>query len=210
MPQKPKTWVDEIVEALIELGGHGFLNDIYDRIEDRIIEGKCLKTLTPRWHETVRRIIELNSMDSLSYNGKHNIFYAVDGIGKGHWGLVSFEPNSINVDLTEDDAGFIEGKKYLRQHVCRERNAKLIKEAKQRFKNEHEGKLFCEVCGFNFLEYYGIEYIEAHHLVPISEIPEGYKTKLDDIAIVCANCHRILHRRRPWLKKQNIKELLNI
>ncbi len=41
------------------------------------------------------------------------------------------------------------------------------------------------------------EYIEAHHLVPLSfyaedEIPE--LSPRDDFAVVCANCHRMLHR----------------
>jgi hypothetical protein len=38
----------------------------------------------------------------------------------------------------------------------------------------------------------------------LSEYIQGQKTKLQDLALVCANCHRMLHRRRPWL---SIKEL---
>ena len=62
--------------------------------------------------------------------------------------------------------------------------------------------LSCEVCKFDFLATHGEigrGYIECHHTLPISDYTSGQKTKLQDLAIVCANCHRMLHRRRPWL-----------
>ena len=34
------------------------------------------------------------------------------------------------------------------------------------------------------------------------------KTKIEDIALVCSNCHKMLHRKRPWLKMSEIKSLL--
>jgi putative restriction endonuclease len=33
-------------------------------------------------------------------------------------------------------------------------------------------------------------------------------TKVDDLALVCANCHRMLHRRRPWLNPADLRNLL--
>lgn len=58
----------------------------------------------------------------------------------------------------------------LRKHIYKEGNPKLVIEAKKQFK-EYNGKLFCEVCGFNFEKVYGelgIDYIEAHHIKAIS------------------------------------------
>ncbi|MFN3092826.1 hypothetical protein [Bacillus pumilus] len=37
---------------------------------------------------------------------------------------------------------------------------------------------------------------------------EGHSTKVEDIAIVCSNCHRMLHRKRPWLNKDQLKLLI--
>lgn len=37
---------------------------------------------------------------------------------------------------------------------------------------------------------------------------EGEETKIEDIAIVCSNCHRMLHRKRPWLSINELKQLL--
>lgn len=112
--------------------------------------------------------------------------------------------------LTEDDEGFPEGKLKLKQHLVRERNPEVIKLAKERYLAEH-GKLICEVCEFDFKARYGDigeGYIEGHHTKPISEMAENEETKVEDIALVCANCHRMLHRKRPWLTINELKQLL--
>lgn len=154
--------------------------------------------------------IERFSSDSLAYSQDRDIFYSEDGIRKGHWGLRNFEPEGNNVDLTNDDEGFEEGKKQLRQHILRERNHMVITLAKNKFKEEH-GKLYCKICGFDFENKYGEigkDFIEGHHIIPVSEIPENYKTKVNDIVLVCSNCHSMLHKKRPWLKKEELKKLM--
>jgi len=44
----------------------------------------------------------------------------------------------------------------------------------------------------------GRGFIEAHHTIAVSELYRGAKTKAKDIALLCPNCHRMVHRRRPW------------
>jgi len=76
---------------------------------------------------------------------------------------------------------------------------------------EKNGKLFCEVCEFVFADKYGDigqDFIEAHHNKAISEMKENEKTKVSDLIMVCSNCHKMLHRRRPWLTKEKLKLLL--
>lgn len=49
----------------------------------------------------------------------------------------------------------------------------------------------------NFSEVYGdlgTGYIEAHHKVPVSSLKDGDETKLSDLAALCANCHRVIHK----------------
>lgn len=56
---------------------------------------------------------------------------------------------------------------------------------------------FVKVFGFDFVEAYGevgTDFIEEHHIVPLSEIGTQYTATVDDIAMVCANCHKMLHR----------------
>ena len=200
-------WLDEIIEAIEELGGHAFYKDIYDKIIERdnmdLVQNKS-------WTASVRGPIERYSSDSDVYNGKMDIFYSVEGKGKGHWGLRNFTPTIKNIDITDDDSGFPEGRKRLKQHVVRERDPRVIKKAKDMFK-EKNGKIYCEVCGFDYESVYGEigkDYIEGHHIKPVSELEENEVTKVEDIVLVCANCHRMLHRKRPWLSKEKLKLLI--
>ncbi len=63
----------------------------------------------------------------------------------------------------------------------------------------NDGRLRCEVpgCGFDFLEVYGElgrGYAHVHHLLPLSRSPEeGRILRLGDLAIVCPNCHAMIH-----------------
>lgn len=68
--------------------------------------------------------------------------------------------------------------------------------------------LKCEVCGFSFFEFYGEHgrnFIEAHHKKPISKLTPGSRTHINDIALVCANCHRMLHRGEHSLTLEELK-----
>ena len=59
----------------------------------------------------------------------------------------------------------------------------------------------CEVCEFDFAVTYGeggSGYIECHHIVPL-HVSGAARRKLSDPALLCANCHRMIHARPPWL-----------
>lgn len=70
----------------------------------------------------------------------------------------------------------------------------------------------CAVCGFNFGDFYGAigeEFIHVHHLRSISSIGEEYEVDpIEDLRPVCPNCHAMLHRERPALSIENLKELI--
>jgi hypothetical protein len=112
-----------------------------------------------------------------------------------------------------DDGGeieFPEGETLQQQHTKRERNPKLVRLAKARFKGKH-GRLFCEVCRFDFEFTYGqpgVDFIEAHHTIPVSLLPPGAKTKVSNLALVCSNCHRMLHRTRPWRSIPQLRSIV--
>lgn len=109
-----------------------------------------------------------------------------------------------------DAAAFPEGRVSYRQHRLRERNGAVIDLAKSQAKIKH-GRLACCVCDFDFAAMYGPvgeDFIEGHHTKPVSELEEGATTKVSDIALVCANCHRMLHRKRPWLGVHDLQSLL--
>nr|MBA3443228.1 DUF3578 domain-containing protein [Pyrinomonadaceae bacterium] len=109
--------------------------------------------------------------------------------------------NELNIDTpigdplqpTDIDTP-LEEKRNIRYHRVIERNRRLANRAK-----DIHGYT-CQVCAFDFFKRYGElgrEYIEAHHKIPISILPEN-RTKLsprDDFAVVCSNCHRMIHRK---------------
>jgi len=95
----------------------------------------------------------------------------------------------------------------LKLHKIRERDSSIIASAKALAKKEK--RFYCEVCTFNFEEYYpglGKGFIECHHKQPIS-LGGVRITKVQDLAIVCANCHRMLHRKNEEGNYYNIDEL---
>ena len=96
---------------------------------------------------------------------------------------------------------YAEGMRYSRERHFWARNPALSRRAK-----EHYG-LTCQACGFNFTAAYGKlaeGYIECHHLNPISERParewtQQITTSIEDVRVLCANCHRVVHRFKPAL-----------
>lgn len=103
-----------------------------------------------------------------------------------------------------------EGTRQLKSHYRRERSGKLISLKKEQYKKLH-GLLRCEICGLSFVEIYpkslGEDFIEVHHKVPLSQIENFVRTTLDDLLLVCANCHRMIHRTKDC--EQNLELLLN-
>ena len=87
-----------------------------------------------------------------------------------------------------------ENKRRFQYHKRIERNKKLACVAKR-----IHGHI-CQACGFDFAVTYGplgSQYIEAHHLMPLSHLADNSSVLLDarqDFAVVCANCHRMIHR----------------
>ena len=105
---------------------------------------------------------------------------------------------------------FDEGALVLRKHLIQERNTSLIQQAKDMWR-EADPQLRCDVCQFSFAERYGElgeGYIEAHHTKPISTLKDGSRTRISDLAKVCANCHRMIHADGECREIEELRELL--
>lgn len=118
----------------------------------------------------------------------------------------------IDFSINEDeDLEYSEGSKELKHHYKIERNYKVIKLAKEKFIQKNK-RLFCEICGFDFEKIYGDigkDFIEGHHSIPISKMDDNQKTKIQDIIMVCSNCHSMLHRKKNYLDSLKLKEIIN-
>lgn len=109
----------------------------------------------------------------------------------------------------DEESAFSEGKEKYRLHRSLERDRRITQKAKLK-RNMDKGKLCCDVCDFNFSDKYGKlgdGYIEAHHTIPVASLRGNAKTKLSDIALVCANCHRMLHTGASLLTVNELKTI---
>ena len=109
--------------------------------------------------------------------------------------LVSREAQLFEKVDAEDDESDLgeEDLRTMREHKRIERNRKLALRAKKL-----QGYI-CKACGFDFQERYGEigkNFIEAHHLTPLSNL-KGQRLTLDpkkDFTVLCSNCHRMIHK----------------
>lgn len=117
-------------------------------------------------------------------------------------------PQNTQVDSCTED--FDEGTQELRSHWIRERNTSVVKRAKERWRNA-DPNMCCDACGFSFARAYGDHgsgFIEAHHTIPVAKLTLGAKTRVADLAKVCANCHRMLHVNNQCLSIDELKAML--
>jgi 5-methylcytosine-specific restriction enzyme A len=136
----------------------------------------------------------LPSADTLSYHLKE--IYELYDLLISRGGTDNVETAlELTTDITEENflTEIIEKRRYVR-HARIERNSSAAKAAKKAL------GLQCSGCGFEFERFYGErgrDFIEVHHLIPLHTLPEGAAVSMDpkkDFAVVCSNCHKIIHR----------------
>ena len=119
------------------------------------------------------------------------------------------EPESVSQLFGDEDESVMEGRYLLRFHRVRERSSKL-RDKKIRSVLASGGLLICEVCRFNFEEFYGDlgkGFIECHHVEPLHEGGERSRT-IRDLALLCSNCHHMIHRRPPWPTPSQLRDII--
>lgn len=103
------------------------------------------------------------------------------------------EMSSSNREEDEDGVILYEDRTKVRLHKSTERNQTLSRKVKA------VKGMICEACGFEYGHKYqnlDTDYIEAHHLTPFSQL-EAKKIPMnpkEDFAVLCSNCHRMIHR----------------
>lgn len=117
-------------------------------------------------------------------------------------------------DQPEEDFEFTEGRAVTEAHKRIERNKSIRKKLLK--KRRDDEKLHCEICkctGLNLDETIRESIFEAHHTLPIAQTGE-VKTKLSDMALICANCHRLVHRlmsiEKRWISVNEVANILNM
>ncbi|MEV4329586.1 HNH endonuclease [Streptomyces sp. NPDC049597] len=107
----------------------------------------------------------------------------------------------------------LEGRLLVRLALYRERDRGL-RELKLRQIRRLKQPIACEVCSFDFGTTYGplgVGYVEVHHVTPLHAIGPR-ETRLDDLALLCANCHRMCHRShagKTWRTPADLREAMH-
>ena len=122
-------------------------------------------------------------------------------------------PEGPEVERQEEAANseYEEGIRHQAERTFFQRNPQLAKQAKEAY------TCVCKVCGFDFAKTYGElgrGFAEVHHLNPLSGRPPdewtaAIRTNITDVAVLCANCHRMIHRRKPALSVEELRAIIS-
>lgn len=105
----------------------------------------------------------------------------------------------------------IENGKFV-SHLRRERNSQLAQKKKADFRLRHQGKLFCEACSREHNEFGKLtsDIFEVHHRLPLSKAKGVVETHMKDLAVLCPNCHRAIHRTNPMISVQTMAKRFGV
>ena len=119
----------------------------------------------------------------------------------------------IPEELDESDVKNLkEGQKKQIMVNAYERNPEARRRCLAYYRKRNNGKIRCEICGFDFGKAYGKEFegkIHIHHIKEISTIGKEYVVDATkDLIPICPNCHMVAHSRKPALKPDEIIRLI--
>lgn len=125
--------------------------------------------------------------------------FTTEKSGFTHAAQNSSEETSPSPSTSEFADYYLEGSQRLVEHFSRERSRAASLAKRREFRSLH-GRLYCEECGLDPVEHYGDAMAEAclevhHNSLMVSKMTGGHKTSTRDLQLLCANCHRLVHRR---------------
>lgn len=150
--------------------------------------------------------------------GMHAAAQAIRGLGDRP-DMPLDRPDAVTDELDDGEltdgsgsevAAALEGRVLRRLVAVRERDPKLRQTKILRSRAER-GHIACEICEFDFEVVYGAlgeGFIHVHHVVPL-HFSGAVETKLDDLVLLCANCHQMIHRARPdWKTPDELRAVI--
>ncbi|WP_254413213.1 HNH endonuclease [Dyadobacter diqingensis] len=181
--------LNDLKQALINLNGKGSLKEIF-REYSKLNRNPIMST--------VRRTLQQHSSDTKSYSNKEDLFFSVEGLGKGIWGLRNFEVFNIrNENYTSFRVGNETPERHIAVYNRIKRDTLLVQEIKRMVKST------CQLCQENIEFPNGKLYSEGHHLRPLGQPHNGPDVK-HNIIILCPNCHVRCDNGLVWLDRKKI------
>lgn len=100
-----------------------------------------------------------------------------------------------------EDELFKEGRVITASHRSRDRRLR-----RRLLDKCSDAKLVCSLCEFRppaLERHFRESFFEAHHVLPLSQIAGETQTRVSDMVLLCAGCHRFVHRliahRKEWV-----------
>lgn len=109
------------------------------------------------------------------------------------------------------ELGVFEGEPRMVQHLRRERNRELAAAKRNEAQGKNKGRLICEGCDLDSRTAYPMvaqDVYEVHHRAKLSAAGSGRLSRMEDLAILCANCHRAIHRTAPMMTVEELREAI--
>ncbi|OCJ59490.1 hypothetical protein A6U94_21890 [Agrobacterium tumefaciens] len=167
-----------------------------------------LKALWAAAHRSATSARTFNSVQARNGLRKLGFLDAIKIDGKERDVIILDESHVVGDLVFAEDVKIeaaIEGERQRKETVLIRRNATIVAKVKRELGCD------CQVCGFNFGEIYGKHgqgFIEAHHVEPLSNRNESRATSIEDFAMLCANCHRMIHRGDRVLSLKELKKIV--
>lgn len=214
-PGKTSSEISELSQQLNQLGeilGHQHF-DSYRNVNGAYMKLMNFRRLDPEYTSGGRvGLTRGGSEEKLVWNefaeDVDRLRQAADAI-RGNLATVS-APAELGDHGDEETVDAPEGRLVTRLHRNRERNRGLVERKKTNFMKRH-GRLYCEACDFDPKPIYGQRcdaVIECHHIRPLHTLRFQERTRLSDLALVCANCHRAIHATSRWLAIEELRNSL--
>ncbi|QBM19140.1 hypothetical protein MARI_32830 [Marinobacter sp. JH2] len=200
---------ERVIELSDTLRKHPFHKESSENPTFRNTDGIVFKLMNLRAAHTGKGLTHVSNMDKEIWEEFGDKPDHVKGLADKIRSLIINPPSHSQDELEEE---FSEGGLVTRQHQARERNRNVRKKLLKARRSK--GPLECEMCGFKpatankALEE---SVFEAHHIVPLAQLDKS-STTLKDMALLCANCHRFIHRaisiEKRWYSIAEAKLLL--
>ena len=187
------TWVEDIVKAIMEVGGVAHLSEIYEYIKQN-----TTRNAKVAWKQNTRQRIYDNSTDASQYKGPEDIFYLVGKLRSGIWGVrrewleskgkavrVQSKRKGASVDSTTTTQNMLTGEEDALERIGRT-TYQLSRNATRAARLKELYEYSCQVCGMA-IQLVGRLYAETHHIKPRNE--HNGKDFWDNMIVLCPNHH---------------------
>lgn len=168
------SWDEDIIKAFKNLGGSASYDLLYEEIE------RIRSSLPATWQSVIRRRIQDLSSDSAGFKGGRDMFFSVEGLGGGVWGLRSFleetpKASDLPIGNEEPRRTVYSTFRVLRDTVLARKIKLLHRDC-------------CQICGIAVSLSSKRTYSEAHHIIPLGKPHNGADIP-SNIVVLCPNHH---------------------